>query len=96
MSTQHTPGPWVINPIQLNQIATADATLAIARATVLADHGETIANARLIAEAPALLMLANLYALDFTDERQARAEFGDASVDRELQRRAIVAKATGK
>ena len=55
MSTQHTSGPWVLNPIQPNQIATADAKLEIARATVLADHGETIANTRLIAAAPDLL-----------------------------------------
>lgn len=55
MSTQHTPGPWVVNLIQLNQIATADAKLEIARATVLRDQHKTIANARLIAAAPDLL-----------------------------------------
>lgn len=55
MSTQHTPGPWVVNPIQPNQIATADAKQEIARATVLNDQHETIANARLIAAAPDLL-----------------------------------------
>lgn len=55
MSTAHTPGPWVVNPIQLNQIATADARMEIARATVLNDQHETITNAKLMAAAPDLL-----------------------------------------
>lgn len=53
--TQHTPGPWVVNPSQLDQIATAAAKQEIAWATGLNDQHETIANARLIAAAPDLL-----------------------------------------
>ena len=33
------------------------------------------------------------YGLDFTDEKTARAEFGNHAVDRELRRRAAIKKA---
>ena len=62
MNQKHTPGPWAVNPVQLDQICTADARMEVARATVFRDaHGtianahETIANAQLIAAAPDLL-----------------------------------------
>jgi hypothetical protein len=97
MSTQHTPGPWVVNPIQLNQIATADAKLEIARATVLRDQHETIANARLIAAAPALIELLQSYSLAIDENNIALSciEFGAEAVERELKRRAAIAKAMG-
>jgi hypothetical protein len=52
---KHTKGPWVVNPIQLIQICTADARMEVARATVYSNAHESIANARLIATAPELL-----------------------------------------
>lgn len=48
MSEKHTPGRLAANPIQPNQIATADARREIARATILSSHHETAANARRI------------------------------------------------
>lgn len=51
-------------------------------------------NANVLAAANDLLAALGLYALPFADEKQARAEFGDASVDRELARRAAIQKAT--
>ena len=49
----------------------------------------------LVANSPNLLDLLKKYEINFTDEKQARAEFGDFTVDRELLRRAAIAKATG-
>lgn len=48
MTAKHTQGLLAINPIQPNQIATADASSEIARATIRNDHRETIGNARRI------------------------------------------------
>lgn len=47
-TTKHTPGPWAVNPVQLNQVATADAAFEVAMATVLHPAEVTIANARRI------------------------------------------------
>lgn len=98
MSAQHTPGPWQF----IQEDGTAASLVESDGASILIMYAlenstgaaHFAANIQLICTAPELLMLASLYALDFTDEKQARAEFGDAAVDRELQRRAIVAKAT--
>ena len=54
------------------------------------------ANARLITAAPDLLEALQQYGIGFTDESAARAEFGDYEVDRELKRRAAIARATGE
>mgnify|MGYP006372405023 CR=1 FL=1 len=43
-----------------------------------------------------LLEALQQYGIGFTDESAARAEFGDYEVDRELRRRAAIAKATGE
>ena len=51
---------------------------------------------RLMAAAPDLLDALQQYGIDFTDEAAARAEFGDVQVDRELKRRAAIARATGE
>ena len=56
---------------------------------------EGAANANLLAAAPDLLDALQQYGIGFTDEAAARAEFGDYEVDRELKRRAAIAKATG-
>lgn len=42
-----------------------------------------------------LLEALQQYGIGFTDESAARAEFGDYEVDRELRRRAAIARATG-
>ena len=85
MSAAHTPGPWVVNPIQLDQVVTANATRVIARATLLGDAAVTIANARLMASAPELLeMLIEL--LD---------AMGNCDSEIENAARAAIAKATG-
>jgi hypothetical protein len=57
---------------------------------------EGAANANLLAAAPDLLDALQQYSIGFTDESAARAEFGDYEVDRELKRRAAIARATGE
>jgi hypothetical protein len=86
MTAAHTPGPWVVNPIQLDQICSADASVVIARAMILHPAASTIANARLMASAPELLgMLIEL--LD---------AMGDCDSEIENAARAAIAKATGE
>lgn len=46
MSAGHTPGLLVVNPIQLDQIATADGKHEVARATILHPAEYTVGNAR--------------------------------------------------
>jgi len=57
---KHSPGPWVVNPLQLNQVCMADASYEVAMAAVLHPAAVTVANARLMAAAPELLDLARL------------------------------------
>lgn len=91
--TKHTPGPWVVNPIQLNQIATPDARLEIARATVLRDQHETIANARLIAAAPELLEALKAIVKSLADQDdEGLIEHAQQMIDA----RAAIAKATNQ
>lgn len=53
---QHTPGPWAVNPLKLDQICTADGSQCIAEANRnVANAQQVIADARLIAAAPDLL-----------------------------------------
>ena len=47
------------------------------------------------AGAPDLLIMLQQYSLNLGHEKSARAEYGDAAVDRELSRRAAITKATG-
>ena len=97
--TQHTPGPWVVNPIQLNQIATPDARLEIARATVLRDQHETIANARLIAAAPdlleALVELSKSFIGAYTNDQRSDDEIDDHRLLWENKARELIARITG-
>lgn len=56
---KHTPGPWVVNPLQLNQICTKENPKEIAKASVSPHAGITaeqaIANAQLMAASESLL-----------------------------------------
>jgi hypothetical protein len=93
----HTPGPWQAHVGQNGDVMTMDG-LAIAECCLRYSSIEEpaqLANTVLIAAAPELLEALNQYALAFTDQKEARAEFGDLAVDRELVRRAAIAKATG-
>ena len=59
MSAQHTPGPWHVGIKQAEQIVYTKNGWAVANATVYhdkQDKDEAKANARLIAEAPAMLV----------------------------------------
>ncbi|NQV21847.1 MAG: hypothetical protein HQ511_10580 [Rhodospirillales bacterium] len=58
MTDKHTPGPWHVGIKQAEQIVYTKNGWAVANATVYhgnQDRDETKANARLIAEAPAML-----------------------------------------
>ena len=52
----HTLAPWCVNPIRLDQVCTADGRLEIGWATGRKSADETIANARVMAAAPDLLV----------------------------------------
>lgn len=93
MNTRHTPGPWVPNPLMLDQICTyggKPTVVAYAYRDMPADI--VIANANLIAAAPelldALIAITNqLERIGDTREHKDGAFIRDA--------RAAIAKATG-
>jgi len=104
MSAAHTPGPWAVNPLMLNQIATADAAHEVAQATVLHPAVVTVANARLIAAAPDLLKALQWYeakavqmgrAAIHQDSKLMLALMKEIAVEYGAQARAAIAKATG-
>ncbi len=86
MSTAHTPGPWVVNPIQLDQVCTSDAKCVIARAMILHPGASTFANARLIALAPELLQMV----IELLDS------MGNCDSAIENDARDLIAKVTGE
>ena len=92
--SKHTPGPWVVSPIQLNQICTADARMEVARAIVYSNAHETIANARLIAAAPELLEM--LQTMPHPEYRTGITNLTDEWYEWDAKRRAAIAKATGE
>jgi len=107
MSTaQHTPGPWAVIPKKTPQgdIATVyntpDGWVSIHATTWLniGDQQVAMANARLISAAPDLLEALQSYSLPIDLENIALSciEFGSEAVNRELRRRAAIAKATGE
>lgn len=112
MKTKHTPGPWkkaerLNGPWWHISAESSGLGPGQGRQAVACVHGESKrgakayaemfeANARLIAAAPDLLEALQQYRIGFTDEAAARAEFGNYEVDRELKRRAAIAKATGE
>ena len=85
-----TPGPWRIGAIESGMVAIDGANGEEVTGFVFPEDG------RLIAAAPDLLDALQQYSIGFTDESAARAEFGDYEVDRELKRRAAIARATGE
>ena len=70
----------------------------VSRMTIGISHDEEFANARLIAAAPELLEALRKYELpiDINNIALSCVEFGSEAVERELQRRAAIAKATGE
>ena len=103
----HTPGPWrVFHHSWCDTTVCAEGfdhgicSLDINHATEESqekDGDVMAANARLISAAPDLLEALQLYSLPIHgDSREARAEFGDMAVEREMKARAAIAKATTK
>jgi len=70
----------------------------VSRGVIGISHDEEFANARLIAAAPDLLEALRKYELpiDINNIALSCIEFGSEAVERELQRRAAIAKATGE
>ncbi len=70
----------------------------VSRGAIGISHDEEFANARLIAAAPDLLEALRKYELpiDINNIALSCIEFGSEAVERELQRRAAIAKATGE
>lgn len=91
--SNHTPGPWLIDGRVIR--SKFGGQICMFSTWISQTANETDGNARLIAAAPELLEALQQYGIDFTNEEAARAEFGDRQVDRELMRRAAIAKATG-
>lgn len=94
-----TPGPWqggMSSVLVKNRKTGAWCKFAGYHGRAVLPQEEARANLRLAAAAPDLLEALQQYGIGFTDESSARAEFGDYAVDRELKRRAAIAKATGE
>ena len=70
----------------------------VSRGAIGISHDEEFANARLIAAAPDLLEALRKYELpiDINNIALSCIELGSEAVERELQRRAAIAKATGE
>ena len=109
MTTKHTPGPWLLRTTQTSAGLCHIVSAADWRGAFIYGDGirkgvddalpkaqELAANARLIAAAPDLLEALQQYGIGFADEAAARAEFGGYEIDRELRRRAAIARATGE
>jgi len=93
MQTQHAPGPWHYETADgfCGEIVDAGGDCVAAFFDDPSDQ-----HFMLLTAAPDLLEALQQYGIGFTDESAARAEFGDYEVDRELRRRAAIAKATGE
>ena len=104
MSTQHTHGPWkmginftgeeaIIGP---NGQVVADASWTGGSGCKLTIDNE--ADANLIVASPCLLEVLQSYSLPIDTDNIALSciEFGSEAVERELKRRAAIAKATGQ
>ncbi len=65
MSTKHTPGPWVVNPVRAQVDATHAPICQLLWPTRMRSEDETESNARLIAAAPELLAALDEIARDY-------------------------------
>ena len=83
--TQHTPGPWDVSPY--NNITSKNGTIAKTEQMPGNDEAERKANARLIASAPELLLIAKDYVM-FCELHDLEGATLDAA-------RAAIAKAEG-
>lgn len=94
MSTQHTQGPW-----HVTDEGHVDSAFGAVAEIVGANNpdDETAPNALLIAAAPELLEMLQSYSLPIDTNNIALSciKFGTAAVERELKRRAAIAKAMG-
>lgn len=86
---QHTPGPWTANG---SWVVAADGPIVETVAYARVRSGEAEANARLIAAAPDLLVLAEEVAKEYEDA----ADWKDAIGRLQRLARAAVAKAKGE
>ena len=105
MSTQHTPGPWSLEPVEdrsIKHLCPVDSERMSLLTIVHQDETPFAAvykdaDAHLIAAAPDLLEALQSYSLPIDLENIALSciEFGSEAVNRELRRRAAIAKAIG-
>lgn len=98
MSTaKHTPGPWRVAYSKFSIVETPDGAK-VAECKNLTGLVNLQANARLIAAAPELLEALRKYELpiDINNIALSCIEFGSEAVEKELQRRAAIAKALGE
>lgn len=100
-----TPGPWNypehpkgVSTLIYAELGGNPEAFPVASATYGVPDEERKANARLIAAAPDLLEALRKYELpiDINNIALSCIEFGSEAVERELQRRAAIAKATGE
>ena len=103
MNAKHTPGPWLgVKHFSQWLISDGDRLIATTAGAAsymgLAHAKRDAANAKLIASAPDLLEVLRKYELpiDINNIALSCIELGSEAVERELQRRAAIAKATGE
>jgi hypothetical protein len=104
-AAKHTPGPWFVSTathLTLGAILAVsakegDGVDAVCIVDLLPGDEESKANARLISASPDLLEALQSYSLPIDLENIALSciEFGSEAVNRELRRRAAIAKAEG-
>ncbi len=104
MSAQHTPGPWWTTDHGIRDVGGYIAhTISVQRyegqdERYAFEVAQRDADKRLIAAAPDLLEMLQSYSLPIDADNIALSciEFGSEAVERELKRRAAIAKATGQ
>ena len=112
MDAKYTPGPWRIGSLAswdgytgrpFGNVWAGDGDEAVCIARAIGEGSgpqlsDVDADARLIAAAPDLLEALRKYELpiDINNIALSCIEFGSEAVERELQRRAAIAKATGE
>lgn len=96
--SKHTERPWIKQHIGQNEWGAEVWTFSNLSGTSEIAETYTIENASLIAAAPDLLEALQAYTLpiDLNNIALSCIEFGGEAVERELKRRAAIAKATGE